>query len=78
MSRRDGVPRTDIERVINHYGITEDEYFSNPRAYPLPPRGTGFLNAAGTQGVSPNTDLIVGGIALAFLTVLLFIRPEGK
>jgi len=37
-----GIPRTDVERAMNHYGITPDQYFANPPAYPLPPRGTGL------------------------------------
>lgn len=37
-----GVPRTDAERAMNHYGITFDEYIACPQCYPLPPRGTGL------------------------------------
>lgn len=37
-----GVPKTDIERAMNHYGITLDEYLNDPGSYPLPPRGTGL------------------------------------
>ena len=45
--RRYGQPRTDVERAMSHYGITEVEYGANPEAYPLPSRGTG-LNVGGT------------------------------
>lgn len=37
-----GIPRTDIERAMNHYNITEEEYLANPNLYPLPPRGSGL------------------------------------
>jgi len=33
-----GQPRTDIERAMNHYGITSEEYLANPQNYPLPDR----------------------------------------
>lgn len=45
MSRRAGaygIPRTDIERAMNHYNITEAQYLADPESYPLPPRGTGL------------------------------------
>jgi hypothetical protein len=37
-----GRPRTDVERAIAHYGITEEEYCRDPSAYPLPERGMGL------------------------------------
>jgi len=37
-----GVPLEDIDRVCRHYGITPEEYYANPEAYPLPERGTGL------------------------------------
>jgi hypothetical protein len=40
--RRMGEPRDDIERAMNHYNISMDEYFANPQLYPLPERGTGL------------------------------------
>lgn len=36
-----GLPRSDLERVINHYRISEGEYRAHPERYPLPPRGSG-------------------------------------
>jgi len=37
-----GRPRSDIERAMAHYGITEGEYLTHPERYPLPERGTGL------------------------------------
>lgn len=37
-----GIPKTDAERAMNHYGITLDQYLANPEAYPVPTRGTGL------------------------------------
>ena len=44
-SRRGGNSRSDIERMIRHYGKTE--YFNrgcneHPERCPLPPKGTGL------------------------------------
>ena len=64
MARGKGIPRTDIERAMNHYGITEEEYCENPDAYPLPERGTGLV--AGT-GIGIGTALV---IALVLFLVL--------
>jgi hypothetical protein len=44
ISQRYGIPRTDIERAMNHYGITEVEYLSHPECYPLPARGARLRN----------------------------------
>jgi len=38
-----GIPRTDVERAMNHYHISEAEYLAHPDWYPLPPRGTRFI-----------------------------------
>ena len=35
-------PRSDIQRAMSHYGITEEEYRSHPDRYPLPLRGSGL------------------------------------
>lgn len=48
--RRKGIPRSDIERAISHYGITEEEYLSHSEWYPLPERGYGL-------GVAPPEKL---------------------
>jgi hypothetical protein len=37
-----GTPKNDIERAINHYGITGAEYMAHPDWYPLPERGSRF------------------------------------
>lgn len=38
-----GAPRSNMERAMNHYGITKNQYMSCPECYPLPARGTGLL-----------------------------------
>lgn len=42
-TRELGVPKSDIERAMTHYGITEDEYLAHSEWYPLPERGNGLL-----------------------------------
>lgn len=64
MSRRYGVPRTDVERAIAHYGITEEEYCANPEAYPLPERGTGLA-----QGLTLGQIAVIAIIAFIVLKV---------
>lgn len=60
MERRYGVPRTDVERAMNHYGITEEQYCANPEAYPLPDRGAGLIG-----GISAGAAVIIGLILWA-------------
>jgi hypothetical protein len=36
------VPKSDIERAMNHYGISAEEYLSHLSWYPLPERGSGW------------------------------------
>ena len=55
--RRYGIPRTDVGRAMNHYGITEAEYCANPEAYPLPERGARL--AQGT-GIGLGAMVIIG------------------
>jgi hypothetical protein len=40
--RRKGFPRSDVERVMQHYGVSHDEATKglSEGRYPLPPRGT--------------------------------------
>ena len=59
MERRYGTPKTDIERAMTHYGITEAEYCANPGDYPLPSRG------AGLAGMSLGTLTVIGLIIWA-------------
>lgn len=60
MERQLGVPKTDVERAMSHYGITEDEYCANPEAYPLPSRGTRLAGMGwGTLAV---IGLIIWGV----------------
>jgi len=54
MERGRGIPRNDVERAMNHYGITEEEYCRNPLAYPLPERGYGLATSLqGDQAPTP-------------------------
>jgi hypothetical protein len=60
-----GVPRTDTERAMAHYGISEAEYLANPSAYPLPERGSG-----------PGSGLSWGWIAVIVIAVIAFFRGK--
>lgn len=51
--RRRGIPRSDIERAMSHYGITEEEYLAHPDWYPLPERGSGLDVAVGVLPGQP-------------------------
>lgn len=51
--RGKGVPLNDIERACRHYGITPEEYWANPDAYPLPDRGTGLTIGQGPYSFIP-------------------------
>ncbi len=46
---RRGKPRTDIERAMAHYGISEAEYLAHPERYPLPERGSGQQRQPATK-----------------------------
>lgn len=59
-----GIPRSDIERAVNHYGITEAQYCANPDAYPLPARGSGL-----TTGEASGSGL--GWLVVALVALLL-------
>ena len=58
--RHRGIPRTDTERAMSHYGITEEEYLAHPDWYPLPPRGSGFEEGRAAIG-GGGADTNVGG-----------------
>lgn len=69
-----GYPRTDVERAISHYGISEDEYYANPEAYSLPDRGTG-LETGSAAGSNPGTGVGLGTVAVVlFLLWAIFRR----
>ncbi len=65
MERRSGIPRSDIERAMNHYGISAEEYQAHPGDYPLPTRGT---QVAGMG---------LGALALIVLWILYVSRQRG-
>ena len=66
--RQLGIPRTEVERAMAHYSITEAEYCAHPENYPLPARGTGF--SLGTAAGNPGTGFGLG--ALAVIGLLLW------
>ena len=68
-----GIPRTDIERAMAHYNITEAEYSADPAAYPLPERGAG-LTTGTAAGSNPGASLGFGALAIIGLVVWAFIR----
>ena len=63
-----GIPRTDIERAMAHYNITEAEYCANPETYSLPERGTGLTTGA-AAGSNPGTALGFGALVVMGLVV---------
>ena len=69
-----GIPKTDIERAMAHYNITEDEYCANPEAYPLPTRGTGFTTGAAAG--NPGTTLGLGALVVIGLVIWIFTRRQ--
>jgi hypothetical protein len=52
-----GKARSDMERAVNHYNITPEEYFAHPELYPLPERGSAFHLA----GPGQNYPYFTGG-----------------
>jgi hypothetical protein len=54
MERRKGIPRTDIERVANHYGVTLEDAETLLKVYSvdelLPERGYGLIKAGQGEG----------------------------
>ena len=73
--RRLGVPRSDIERAMSHYGITETEYLSNPSKYPLPERGVG-LTTGTAAGSSSSVGVGLGGLILFGLLIWGLTRKK--
>jgi len=67
-----GIPRSDVERAVSHYGITETEYCANPEAYPLPERGTGFTT--GTAAGNPGAGVGLGTLVVIGLLIWAFTR----
>ena len=70
--RHRGIPRTDTERAMSHYGITEEEYLAHPDWYPLPPRGSGFEEGRAAIG-GGGTDTNVGGVGIAILAIAALV-----
>jgi hypothetical protein len=70
-----GIPRTDIERAMNHYGITSEQYLSNPTLYPLPARGTGLITAA-NKLMDVQDAIHAELLAPAGLTEIRFYTPD--
>jgi len=66
--RRYGVPRSDIERVMRHYGVSYEEAERGLREgrYPLPPRGTrlGLSSSSSIHKWQIGLVLVLGGTAL--------------
>jgi len=63
-----GIPRSEVERAISHYGITEAEYSAHPENYPLPERGTG-LTTGSAAGSNPVTGIGLGALAIIGLII---------
>jgi len=81
--RRSGQPRSDVERVMAHYGISRDEACEWLRIHPaeilLPERGKGLVSGKGA-GIADQTTitgtLLIGGLLGAlvggFLGAIVF------
>jgi len=73
-----GMPRTDVERLMEHCGISAGEAEELLRVHPaealLPQRGTGFLLGTAAEVHSPNLEFLLGPGQSYFPTPL---RVEG-
>lgn len=71
--RRRGFPRYDVERVMNHYGVSYDEALRGMEAgrYPLPERGfrIGQGKAVPTV-VGAGAGALIGSVAGPFGTIV--------
>jgi len=73
--RRFGVPRTDVERVMQHYGVSREEAERMIREQGverlLPPRGTGYLDYRMAKAMTFQTNwgslLVIGALILGFI-----------
>lgn len=65
-----GRPKTDIQRMIAHYGVSESEAVAMiQQGELLPPRGTGLMRLGlGELGVAWPVVEVIGGGILAALT----------
>ncbi len=65
--RRYGIPKTDVERIMSHYGVSEEEACrmieEKGATALLPDRGTGLQQAVGqtTQTGSMGLWVVIGG-----------------
>ena len=61
-----GIPKTDIQRVASHYGISEDEAERwlqiHPEEMLLPARGTGLIGGTAAGIENTGTALLIGGL----------------
>jgi hypothetical protein len=83
--RRKGFPRSDVERVMQHYGVSHEEAAKglSEGRYPLPPRGTDLeyenyeieegVKTAEISGWTRTTLLAIGGFA-GVMTVALILH----
>ena len=75
MGRPYGVPKTDVERIMDHYGVSREEAERGLKygVYPLPPRGT-----AGGESMADNKKLnYVAGTAGGALLGACVAGPVG-
>ncbi len=56
IARRSGNPKNDIERAMDHYGVSAADYLAHPEWYPLPERGSAAVpfTTGGTTVVLEN------------------------
>jgi len=59
-----GIPLSDIERAMSHYGISEEEYLAHPECYPLPERGYGLTTGNEVPPECPSYwPILIAGLA---------------
>ena len=66
-----GIPLTDVERLMRHYSISEDEAIRILSQYPvnqvLPPRGTGLSGLGEITPASANLLFIAGLVLVGWI-----------
>jgi len=71
-----GVPRSDLERMMNHYGVDESEAWSMLEGgTPLPPRGSN-LSAGLIGDTEPWRVALAVGAIFAVMVIGAWVAPK--
>lgn len=79
VGRLSAFPRSDIERAMNHYGITWDQYMADPSFYPLPPRGSRVSAVGPSRNRKNDSENLISDQGYAnypYFTGGTFINPD--